>query len=165
LHLNHLKKKKPDIIISSCGQIFKKELLSLPKVACINRHSALLPKYGGVLPIFWAMYNNEKSFGVSIHYMVEKVDQGNVIFQKKISFDHQKSLFTNYVIAFQESIQATIKSLDNLNKNKIIKKFSPNNKQYFSYPKSADIYKFKKKHKVFSLDDLKLLPLFFKDWT
>src|SRR3990167_2933061 len=121
-HLNYIKKLKPDIIVSSCGQIFKRELLELPKIACINRHSALLPKYGGVLPVFWAMYHNEKKFGVSIHIMVEKIDQGDIVCQKAILRNYKNSLFSNYIIAFRESIQATIKALNNLNKNKIVKR-------------------------------------------
>ncbi|OGM69892.1 hypothetical protein A2975_04765 [Candidatus Woesebacteria bacterium RIFCSPLOWO2_01_FULL_44_14] len=163
-HLRHIKKFEPDIILSSCGQIFGKELLDLPKIACINRHSALLPKYGGVLPVFWAMYHNEKKFGVSIHIMVEKVDQGDIIYQKAISRNYKNSLFSNYVIAFQESIQATIEALNNLNKNKIVKRFAPNKKQYFSYPSPSDIRKFKKRNKSFSLMDLKYFLYFFGNY-
>src|SRR5581483_4044619 len=96
-HLAHIKSLHPDIIVSSCGQIFKDELLHLPTIACINRHTALLPKYGGVLPVFWAMYHEEREFGVSIHYMTPKVDQGNIIAQKKIEIERKSSLFKNYI--------------------------------------------------------------------
>lgn len=51
-YLKKLTQLKPDIIFCSCSQIFKKKLLDLPKIACINRHTALLPSYQGVMPIF-----------------------------------------------------------------------------------------------------------------
>lgn len=160
-HLEYLKKLKIDIIISSCGHIFKKQLLNLPKIACINRHTALLPKYGGVLPVFWAMYFNEKEFGVSVHYMVEKIDKGDVISQIKIPFKKENSLFRNYILGFNISVDAIIKALDNLKIGKIITHFSVNDKQYFSFPSNEKIQEFRfKGYSSFSLKDIKYITPF-----
>lgn len=153
-HIKYLTKKKIDIIISSSGQIFKKNLLKVPRVACINRHTALLPKYGGVLPVFWAMLNHEKKFGVSIHHMVEKVDQGDVIFQKEIPLLRQSSLFKNYILGFDESINSTIKALDYIRRKKKSKKFIPSDKQYFSFPEISSIKNFRKRFNSFLLEDI-----------
>ncbi|OGH42857.1 MAG: hypothetical protein A3B53_02310 [Candidatus Levybacteria bacterium RIFCSPLOWO2_01_FULL_42_15] len=155
-HLAYLRKLNIDIIISSSGQIFKKNLLELPQIACINRHTALLPKYGGVLPVFWAMFYNEKEFGVSIHFMTPKVDQGNVVYQEIIPLIKNNSLFKNYILGFDKSIGPTIKALKNITSNKIeiFARFHPNEKQYFSFPTLADIKKFKKNNKPFSLSDI-----------
>lgn len=153
-HIKYIKNKKIDIIISSNGQIFKKELLDIPKIACINRHSALLPDYGGVLPVFWAMLNNEKQFGVSIHYMVEKIDAGDILYRVPISLDKDNSLFDNYLLAFDKSVDATIGALSNIRKNKIVKKFKKSPKGYFSFPSLDIINKFKRKHKTFNVNDI-----------
>lgn len=154
-HLEYLRKLKIDIIISSCGQIFKKDLLKLPKIACINRHSAILPKYGGVLPVFWAMYFGEKEFGVSLHYMVEKIDQGDILSQVKIPLKKENSLFKNYLLAFDKSVGATLEALENIKSDKIVGHFYPNEKQYFSFPTKERIKEFKiKEYKSFSIKDL-----------
>lgn len=154
-HLEYLKNSKIDIIISSCGHIFRKELLDLPKIACINRHSALLPKYGGVLPVFWAMYFGEKEFGVSVHYMVEKIDQGSILSQIKIPLKKENSLFKNYILAFDKSVKAVIDALKNVRNRKIAAHFYPNEKQYFSFPSFKEIDKFKAMgNKTFSRKDI-----------
>src|SRR3972149_112701 len=112
-HLNYLKTLNIDVIISSNGQIFKEQLLNLPKIACVNRHTALLPEYGGCMPVFWAMYNKEQEFGVSLHYMVEEIDKGDILYQEPIPLNNKNSMFCNYIIAFDKSVNVTIKSLDN----------------------------------------------------
>ena len=155
-HLAYLKKKNIDVVISSNGQIFKKELLSLPSIACINRHTALLPKYGGVLPVFWAMRNNESRYGVSIHYMVEKIDQGKVIIQRGIDLEKNNSLFTNYVLGFNESILATVDALEILSKNNLKKQKASYKVEYYSFPSNKQFSQFRKLYKTFSLKDLLL---------
>ncbi|HSX09831.1 MAG TPA: formyltransferase family protein [Candidatus Saccharimonadales bacterium] len=154
-HLAYLKEKKIDIIVSSNGQIFKNELLALPKIACINRHTALLPKYGGVLPVFWAMMNNEKYFGVSIHVMTKKIDEGDIIYQEKIEFKHGVSLFKNYLKGFDRSGSTTLKALDYLAKNKVMKKYTKKEATYFTFPTFTQMRDFRKEKASFSLSDIK----------
>lgn len=154
-HLKYLKKLNIDILISSNGQIFKSDLLRIPKIACINRHSALLPKYGGVLPVFWAMKNGEKILGSSVHIMVEKIDQGDILSFKSFKNSKGNSLFYNYMLAFDNSIDVTINALQNAVKRITVKKFNPNKNQYYSFPKKQDIKEFKRRNKTFNLDDIK----------
>lgn len=155
-HLRYLKKRGIDIIISSNGHIFKDELLNLPRIACINRHTALLPAYGGVLPVFWAMLNREKKFGVSIHYMVKKIDEGKVIYQKETILDKKNSFFKNYVIGFKLSIGSTLKALQVLESKK--KVFANRSKQkitYYSLPSESKFEQFRSKRETIKLSDLK----------
>lgn len=153
-HLNYLRNLKIDIIISSNGQIFKKPLLKLPKIACINRHTALLPKYGGVLPVFWAMYYKEKQFGVSIHLMVEKIDQGDILYQEIAPLSVTNSLFRNYILGFEMSVKAVINALTNLKQKKKVGHFYPNKRGYFTFPGPLEMRKFKREHKTVSLGEL-----------
>ena len=84
-NISLFKSKSPDIIVSlTCNQIFKRELLNLPTWGCINLHTAILPKYRGLLPSFWVMKNNEKYTGVSVFKMNEGIDDGPIIEQRKI---------------------------------------------------------------------------------
>jgi methionyl-tRNA formyltransferase len=72
-----------DLLISvSCPQIFKKPLIELPQLGCLNIHGAILPHYRGVLPSFWMLANGETNAGVSIYYVNEKIDAGELCGQR-----------------------------------------------------------------------------------
>lgn len=69
------------IVTCAYGQIIPKELLDFPKYGCINVHASLLPKLRGGAPIHKAIINNHSRTGVTIMYMVEKMDAGDIISQ------------------------------------------------------------------------------------
>ncbi|MBL4693855.1 hypothetical protein JKY72_00605 [Candidatus Gracilibacteria bacterium] len=78
--LEIIKKLKPDLLISNhFEQIIEKPLLQIPKIGTINIHPGILPKYGGIFPYFWKLLNREKHAGVTIHWMTEKLDDGEII--------------------------------------------------------------------------------------
>lgn len=71
---------KPDLIITAAyGQIVPKQILECAKFGCINLHGSILPKYRGGAPIQWAIINSEKQTGVTLMYMDEKMDTGDII--------------------------------------------------------------------------------------
>jgi len=74
----------PDIIVTCAyGQIIPLELLNYPKYGCINVHASLLPKLRGGAPIHRALMNGDKETGITIMYMDEKMDNGDIISQEK----------------------------------------------------------------------------------
>ena len=87
-HGNSLKKIRdlnPDILISIAGnEIFKQPLIDLAPKGCLNLHTALLPKYRGLMPTFWVLKNNEKFTGVSVFFVDEGIDSGDIV------VDHQQ---------------------------------------------------------------------------
>ncbi len=82
---------QPDILLS-CFQplILSKRLLTLPKLAALNVHPSLLPKYGGIDPVFWALRNGERLMGITVHHIIPKVDAGDIVTQRvvDIPFDY-----------------------------------------------------------------------------
>ncbi len=83
-----IKKLSPDIIITAAfGQILSKEILDIPPLGCINVHASLLPKYRGAAPIQWAIINGEKKSGVTIMYMDEGLDTGDIISSASVIID------------------------------------------------------------------------------
>ena len=81
-------KLEPDIIITCAyGQIIPKELLDYPKYGCINIHASLLPKLRGGAPIHKAIINGYDKTGVTIMYMDEKMDSGDIIYQEEIKIE------------------------------------------------------------------------------
>ena len=78
----------PDLIITCAyGQIIPKALLDYPKYGCINTHGSLLPKYRGASPIQSAILNGEEKTGITIMYMNEKMDEGDILYQREIDID------------------------------------------------------------------------------
>lgn len=73
---------EPDLIVTAAfGQILPNELLDAPALGCINVHASLLPKYRGGAPIHQAVMDGQKETGVTIMYMAEKLDAGDIISQ------------------------------------------------------------------------------------
>lgn len=76
---------EPELIITAAyGQIVPKMLLDYPRYHCINTHGSLLPKYRGASPIQTAIMNGEAQTGMTIMYMNEKMDEGDILCQEKI---------------------------------------------------------------------------------
>lgn len=81
-------KLNPDMIVTCAyGQIIPKELLDLPKYGCINVHASLLPKYRGGAPLHRCVINGDGKTGVTIMYMDEGMDSGDIISTKEILID------------------------------------------------------------------------------
>lgn len=90
----HMKALKPDLMISySAPQVIKERLLKLPPKGIINVHGSLLPDYRGCLPSFWYLYNKESWGGATVHYMGEKLDDGDIIAQGKVDLSQCQSMF------------------------------------------------------------------------
>jgi len=75
----------PDLIlVNSYSMRVGAELLGLPRLGCVNVHGGLLPEYRGSNPIQWALLNDEGETGVTIHYMTEEFDQGDIIARQAV---------------------------------------------------------------------------------
>lgn len=80
----------PDLIVTAAyGQILPKILLEAPQYKAINVHASLLPQYRGAAPINRAIINGEDTTGVTIMYMTEKMDAGDIILQKEIKINEE----------------------------------------------------------------------------
>jgi methionyl-tRNA formyltransferase len=99
-----------DIIINQSQSFIKKELLDIPKIGVLNRHNALLPKNRGRLTPFWVLYKGENETGVSIHFVEESLDSGDIIVQKKYRVSEKDTFNTlvkkNYSIASDAMLEA-----------------------------------------------------------
>ena len=79
---------QPDLMITAAyGQFLPTKLLAAAKIAAINVHGSLLPKYRGGAPIQYSIINGDKETGVSIMYMVKKMDAGYIISQRSIPIE------------------------------------------------------------------------------
>lgn len=86
--LGEIIKLEPELIaVAAYGKILPSALLKVPRYGCINVHASLLPKYRGAAPINWAILNGEKETGITIMYMAEELDAGDIIAQEKIDIE------------------------------------------------------------------------------
>ena len=108
--IKELIKKEPDIIINQSMSILKSKLLSIPKIGTLNRHNALLPKNRGRLTPFWVLYKNEKKTGVSIHFVEEGIDSGDIVIQEEFPVTKKDTFNSlvkkNYKIAGKAMLKA-----------------------------------------------------------
>lgn len=81
---------QPDLMITAAyGQFLPTKMLDAAKIAAINVHGSLLPKYRGGAPIQYAVMNGDPETGVTIMYMVKKMDAGDIIAQRKVPITKQ----------------------------------------------------------------------------
>jgi len=148
--LNTIKNFNPDLLVSILGnQIFKKPLIDLAPKGCINLHTALLPKYRGLMPTFWVMKNNEKHTGVSVFVVDEGIDSGPIIVQEKLEIGNltQEQLIKRTKKIGMELIS---KSIDLIQRNEVkLIENDPSKKTYFTFPTRQDVIEFKKNGKKF----------------
>jgi len=90
---DELKKLEPDfIVVIAYGQILSEEILSIPKIACVNVHASLLPKYRGAACLQAPILNGDKTTGVTVMLMDKGLDTGDILRQEKIDLDGSETL-------------------------------------------------------------------------
>ena len=94
---NHLAQYEPDmVVVVAYGRIIPRDILSLPKLATINVHASLLPKYRGPAPIHWAIINGEKETGITTMLMDEGLDTGDILQTLTVEIDPEDTSGTLY---------------------------------------------------------------------
>ena len=91
--LNKINTMDLDLIISvAAPQIFKDQLIGVPRRGCINIHNSKLPKYRGMMPNFWQMFHGEKAVGITVHRINLGIDDGEILLQKEVPIQEQETL-------------------------------------------------------------------------
>ncbi|MBB1129310.1 methionyl-tRNA formyltransferase [Limosilactobacillus balticus] len=106
---------QPDLMITAAyGQFLPTKLLAAAKIAAINVHGSLLPKYRGGAPIQYSIINGDKETGVSIMYMVKKMDAGDIISQRSIPIedtDDSGTMFKKLSLLGRDLLSETLPKL------------------------------------------------------
>jgi methionyl-tRNA formyltransferase len=114
---------EPDLlIVVAFGHILTKNILEIPKLATLNVHASLLPKYRGAAPIQWAILNNEKETGVTTMLMDEGMDTGDILFSSKIDISPQdtaQTLHDRLAVLGADLLVQTLKSIQSQGLNPI----------------------------------------------
>ncbi len=144
--LDFIKKEDIFLVISvAASEIFKKEILETPPMGCVNMHSSPLPRYRGMMPNFWTLYNRETHAWVSIHQMTEKLDDGPILLQDKFKISENityhdlaiqsKKFGASLMITFLEKMRAEeLKTLPN----------DLSKATYYTFPSKHEVAEFRK---------------------
>ncbi len=145
--LKNLKRLDLDLIISvAAPQIFREQLLNLPRKGCINIHNAKLPKYRGMLPNFWQMYHGEKAVGTTVHRINAKLDDGEILLQRETPVEPGESLEELILRTKCFGAQVMMDAVEGIRVD--CTHPLPNNAAeatYFSFPTRLDVREFKAK--------------------
>lgn len=85
--------RKPDIlVVIDFGMLLPKELLVMPRLASLNVHTSLLPRYRGAAPVAWAIIRGDTHTGVTVMRLTEKLDAGDILLQKNTAILPEEDL-------------------------------------------------------------------------
>lgn len=142
--LQRLQSLTPDLLISIAGnEIFRKPLIELAPQGCLNLHTALLPKYRGLMPSFWVLKNGEEETGVSVFFVDEGIDSGPILVQERIKIGemNQRELIKRTKALGMRAIVTAITRIRDGDTSTL-----PNNDSdstYFHFPSREDVREFR----------------------
>lgn len=141
--LQMIRAYSPDLLVSIAGnQIFKNKLITLAPKGCLNLHTALLPRYRGLMPSFWVLRHAEKKTGVSVFFVDEGIDSGPILVQKEIEIGN-RTLDELITHTKRLGMDAILEAIELINKGGY--QLMPNDesqKTYFTFPKRSDVAAF-----------------------
>lgn len=110
--LGSIEKYQCDIFVSmSFNQILKKNLIEFPPLKTINCHAGKLPFYRGRNILNWALINDEREFGITVHYVDEGIDTGDIILQKTYPISDDDDYSSLLSIAYKECAEVLYEAL------------------------------------------------------
>ncbi|NHM29743.1 methionyl-tRNA formyltransferase [Neobacillus terrae] len=111
---------QPDLVVTAAfGQILPKELLEAPKYGCINVHASLLPELRGGAPIHYALIQGKEKTGITIMYMAEKLDAGDILTQVEVPITEDDNVGTLHEKLSAAGAQLLSETLPKLLENKL----------------------------------------------
>jgi methionyl-tRNA formyltransferase len=137
----------PDVIVSvAAPEVFKPELLGIPRLGCINIHSGRLPTYRGMMPTFWQMLRGEPAVTITVHRMAEKLDAGDVLATRVFAIKTFDSLDRVIKGTKCEGARLLISVLRDLRADRAQPRpLDMKQADYFSFPKTEDVREFRKR--------------------
>jgi methionyl-tRNA formyltransferase len=142
--LEAIRALRPDVLVSVGGnEIFRRPLIDLAPKGCLNLHTALLPKYRGLMPSFWVLRFREQYTGVSVFLVDEGIDTGPILVQKRVAIGDmtQEELIRH---CKKIGMDALAEALDMIAGDQPC--LLPNDDAdatYFSFPTTADVAAFR----------------------
>lgn len=123
--LEDMKNLDADLFVVVAFRMIPKVLFELPKIGTFNLHGSLLPDYRGAAPINYAIINGEKETGATTFFINEKIDEGNILLQNKISIGENENAGELHDRLMVMGAELVVKTLNGLAENNINEKPQP----------------------------------------
>lgn len=135
---------EPDLLVSIQGnEIFKNPLINLAPLGCINLHTAMLPKYRGLMPSFWVLRNRETSTGVSVFFVDEGIDSGPILVQREINISGMTHAAL-ISLSKQVGAECVVEALQKIKEGNVITIPNDDSKMtYCGFPSREDVVAFR----------------------
>lgn len=118
--LSWVDNQSADLFISmSFNQILRKKIIEMPKYGFINCHAGALPFYRGRNPLNWVLINGESTFGITVHYVDEGIDTGDIIVQKEYAISDSDNYATLLQIAHSECAAVLVDAVSLIKKTEV----------------------------------------------
>ena len=154
--IEKIKKLNADIgVVCAYDVLFNKDFLNTTKMGYLNCHPSLLPQYRGAMPYFHIIKDGCKTSGVTIHFMDEKFDCGDIVFQKQFElnpFETMGTLFnrTNFMLS-----EGLVEVLESVQKGNNIKRIPQNTDiAYKTAPNVSGNFRIKWNKKAIQIQNL-----------
>ena len=150
-YIARLEALEPDIVASvAAPEIFKKGILGVPKLGCINIHSGRLPIYRGMMPNFWQLLHGEKHAVVTVHEMVPKLDAGDILGTIEWPLKDNDSLDRVITGTKQDGARLMMDVILKMKAGEMqATPLDMTDKQYFRFPQAKDVKAFRNRgHKM-----------------
>lgn len=106
-------------VVVAYGKLIPPEIFNYPPLKTINLHPSLLPKYRGAAPIPWAIINGEKTTGVTVQLINERMDAGDIVIQKEIPLDGEITTGELYDLVFSMGTDLLLEAIKGLGEGSI----------------------------------------------
>lgn len=118
--IEKMKSYNTDLFVSmSFNQILKTEMINIPKYKTINCHAGKLPFYRGRNILNWALINDEKEFGITVHYVDEGIDTGDIILQKTYPITDEDTYGTLLMRAYDGCADVLYRAIKMIQNNEV----------------------------------------------
>lgn len=118
--LNKIEKYNCDLFVSmSFNQIFKTRIINTPPLRIINCHAGKLPFYRGRNILNWVLINDESEFGITVHFVDEGIDTGDIILQRTFPIGDKDNYSTLLEISYIECAQVLYDALKLIQSNQV----------------------------------------------
>jgi methionyl-tRNA formyltransferase len=146
-YLEAVRRMAPDLIVSvAAPEIFRKPILQIPRLGCINIHSGRLPVYRGMMPTFWQMMRGETEITVTVHEMVEVLDGGKVLGTVTVPVTAGDSLDRVITATKQAGARLLITVLEQIRRGEAVGvPVDMSGASYFSFPKREHVVAFRQR--------------------
>lgn len=146
-YLERVGRLAPDVIVSvAAPEIFRKEILRIPRLGCINIHSGRLPVYRGMMPTFWQMLHGEPAITVTVHEMAEALDAGKILGTIMVPIESRDSLDRVISTTKEAGARLLIDVLGQIGRGQESRvPVDMSGKKYFSFPQREHVREFRKR--------------------